>query len=251
MLVTGSDATNNALVETSLRINNVTPAIGGADTPSIDELRNLIKYNFASQNRAVTVRDYLALITKMSSKFGVPFKTNVGERQNKIEISTLSLGPSRKLTTTSTQTLRENMSRYLANYRMINDYVTITNGTIINLAVDVVCYVNKDYNKSLVITEIITKVREYFDVSSQTMGQNIYLSDLSKELNLIEGVLNIIEMKIYNRVGGQYALGQVTQPYSNDETYEIDTSGSLTIFGNFNTMFEIKYPNTDIQVIVN
>ena len=251
MLVTGTDATNNALVETSLRINNVTPAIGGTDAPSVEELRNLIKYNFASQNRAVTVRDYLALIKKMSSKFGVPFKTNVGERQNKIEISTLSLGPNRKLTTTSTQTLRENMSRYLANYRMINDYVTITNGVIINLAVEVMCYINKDYNKSLVITEIITKVREYFDVTSQTMGQNIYLSDLSKELNLIDGVLNIIEMKIYNRVGGQYGLGQVTQPYVDDETYEIDTSGNLTLFGNFNTMFEIKYPNTDIQVIVN
>ena len=251
MLVTGTDAANNALVETSLRLNNVTPAIGGGDAPSVEELRNLIKYNFASQNRAVTVRDYVALISKMSSKFGVPFKTNVGERQNKIEIATLSLGPNRKLSTTSTSTLRENISRYLANYRMINDYITITNGTIINLGVEIYCYINKDYNKSLVITEIINAITEYFDVNIQSMGQNIYLSDLSKELNLIDGVLNIIEMKIFNKVGGQYALGQVIQPYANNETYEIDTTGSLTLFGNFNTMFEIKYPSSDIRVIVN
>jgi hypothetical protein len=251
MLVTGTNAANNAMVETSLRLNNVTPAIGGGDAPTVEELRNLIKYNFASQNRAVTVRDYVALISKMSSKFGVPFKTNVGERQNKIEIATLSLGPNRKLSTTSTSTLRENISRYLANYRMINDYISIVNGTIINLGVEVYCYINKDYNKSLVITEIINAISDYFDVNGQTMGQNIYLSDLSKELNLIDGVLNIIEMKIFNKIGGQYALGQVIQSYANNETNEIDTKGNLTLFGNFNTMFEIKYPTSDIRVIVN
>jgi hypothetical protein len=251
MVVKGTNAANNATVETSLRLNNVTPAIGGGDAPTVEELRNLIKYNFASQNRAVTVRDYVALISKMSSKFGVPFKTNVGERQNKIEIATLSLGPNRKLSTTSTSTLRENISRYLANYRMINDYITIVNGTIINLGVEVFCYINKDYNKSLVITEIINAVTKYFDVNTQSMGQNIYLSDLSKELNLIDGVLNIIEMKVFNKIGGQYSLGQVIQSYSNEETNEIDTAGNLTLFGNFNTMFEIKYPSSDIRVIVN
>lgn len=134
---------------------------------------------------------------------------------------------------------------------MINDYITIVNGTIINLGVEVFCYINKDYNKSLVITEIINAVTKYFDVNTQSMGQNIYLSDLSKELNLIDGVLNIIEMKVFNKIGGQYSLGQVIQSYSNEETNEIDTAGNLTLFGNFNTMFEIKYPSSDIRVIVN
>ena len=58
-------------------------------------------------------------------------------------------------------------------------------------------------------------------------------------------------MKVFNKIGGQYSLGQVIQSYSNEETNEIDTAGNLTLFGNFNTMFEIKYPTSDIRVIVN
>jgi hypothetical protein len=247
MITQGSSAANNEVVELSLKCNNPTPAIGGADTPSIDELRHLIKYNFSSQNRAVTVRDYYSLITKMSSKFGVPYKSAIAETQNKIEVSTLSLDSNRKLTATSTDTLNDNMSRYLANYRMINDYITVTSGKIINISMEVYCYIDKNFNKSLVISQMINTVSTYLSVTTQTMGQNIYLSDLTRELNNIDGVLNIVEFKVYNKIGGKYSLN-VTPQELDPTTNEISIKESLTLFGNFNTMYEIKYPTTDIQV---
>ena len=176
----GANTNTVELVNSTLVANNPVAAIGGADTPTIEELRYLIKYNFASQNRAVTVRDYLALLSKMGSKFGVPFRVGVAETQNKIEISTLGLSPSRKLSSESTLTLKENMSRYLANYRMINDYITITSGQIINVGFEIYAYLDNNYNKSLVSGEIITSVRDYMNINNQEMGQNIYLADLSK-----------------------------------------------------------------------
>tara|TARA_R100000908_G_scaffold4504_1_gene2010 strand:+ start:565 stop:2373 length:1809 start_codon:yes stop_codon:yes gene_type:complete len=247
MITQGSSAANNEVVELSLKCTNPTPAIGGADTPSIDELRHLIKYNFASQNRAVTVRDYYTLITKMSSKFGVPYKSAIAETQNKIEVSTLSLDSNRKLTAISTDTLNDNMSRYLANYRMINDYITVTSGKIINISMEVYCYIDKNFNKSLVISQMINTVSTYLSVTTQTMGQNIYLSDLTRELNNIDGVLNIVEFKVYNKIGGKYSLN-ITPQELDPTTNEISIKESLTLFGNFNTMYEIKYPTTDIQV---
>jgi len=247
LITQGSSAANNEIVELSLKCNNPTPAIGGADTPSVEELRHLIKYNFSGQNRAVTVRDYYTLITKMSSKFGVPYKSAIGESQNKIEISTLSLDSSRKLTAVSTDTLNDNMSRYLANYRMINDYITITSGKIINISMEIYCYIDKNFNKSLVISQMINTVSGYLSVTKQTMGQNIYLSDLTRELNNIDGVLNIVEFKVYNKIGGKYSLNIAPQELD-PTTNEISIKESLTLFGNFNTMYEIKYPTTDIQV---
>jgi len=249
ILTTGAIQSNNDMVNSSLRVNNPIPAIGGADAPNLEELRNLIKYNFASQNRAVTIRDYLALMSKMNSKFGAAFRSGISENQNKIEVSTLGLGSDGKLTNVATVTMRDNMSRYLANYRMINDYVTITGGKIINIGIDVYVFIDSDYNKSVVSAEMITKVTEYFQVSKQEMGQNVYLADLSKELNNIDGVLNITEIKVFNKVGGDYSLDQVTQPYVNSATKEIDTSGNLTLYGNFNTMFEIKFAQINIRVI--
>jgi hypothetical protein len=79
------------------------------------------------------------------------------------------------------------------------------------------------------------------------MGQNIYLSDLTRELNNIDGVLNIVEFKVYNKIGGKYSLN-VTPQELDPTTNEISIKESLTLFGNFNTMYEIKYPTTDIQV---
>ena len=247
LITQGSSAQSNEIVELSLKCNNPTPAIGGADSPSVEELRHLIKYNFSSQNRAVTVRDYYTLITKMSSKFGVPYKSAIGESQNKIEISTLSLDSSRKLTAVSTDTLNDNMSRYLANYRMINDYITITSGKIINISMAIYCYIDKNFNKSLVISQMINTVSGYLSVTNQTMGQNIYLSDRTRELNNIDGVLNIVEFKVYNKIGGKYSLNIAPQELE-PTTNEISIKESLTLFGNFNTMYEIKYPTTDIQV---
>ena len=81
------------------------------------------------------------------------------------------------------------------------------------------------------------------------MGQNIYLADLSRTINSIDGVLNVTEMKVFNRVGGEYSIDEVPQPYIVQETREINTQNNLTLFGDFNTMFEIKYPENDIKVI--
>ena len=59
--VNGPSNTNNQTVINSLTVNNVTAAIGGANQPSIEEVRNMVTFNYASQNRAVTINDYNAL----------------------------------------------------------------------------------------------------------------------------------------------------------------------------------------------
>ena len=63
----GANTNTIELVNSTLVANNPVAALGGADSPTIEELRYLIKYNFASQNRAVTIRDYLSLLSKMGS----------------------------------------------------------------------------------------------------------------------------------------------------------------------------------------
>jgi hypothetical protein len=81
MNVNGPDATLNSAVKTSLKVNTF-PALGGKDTPSVEEIRNLVRYNFSSQNRAVTIKDYHTRIAQMPGNFGVPLD-GVFEQQNK------------------------------------------------------------------------------------------------------------------------------------------------------------------------
>jgi hypothetical protein len=79
----------------------------------------------------------------MPGNFGVPFRCGVFEQQNKVKVYVLSLDSSSKLTNSSTSILRDNISTYLSEYRMLNDYVEVTNGKIINLSFQVDLMIDK------------------------------------------------------------------------------------------------------------
>ena len=251
MFVNGSDNSVNNLVKRSLTVNNPVPALGGRDEPSVDEIRNLVRYNFASQNRAVTIKDYQARISLMPGEFGVPFRSGVFEEQNKILVYILGLDGSGKLTNTSTSTLKNNISDYLADYRMINDYVVIGDGQIVNLGFEFDLLVEKEYPTSQIISNVITTVTDFMDIHKRHMGENIYLGPLIESVNNVGGVTNVMDIRIFNKVGnGKYSLNEIEQPYLDEDTKQIDLLGEYTLFGNPINMFEVKYPEKDITVRV-
>ena len=84
----------------------------------------------------------------MPGQFGVPFRCGVFEEQNKVKIYILGLDANSSLSNTSTSTLMNNITTYLADYRMLNDYVQIANGKIINLAFEIDLYVDKKTSQS-------------------------------------------------------------------------------------------------------
>lgn len=251
MIVNGPDNTKNNIVRQSLNINNPIPATGGADQPGTEELRNLIKYNFSSQNRCVTVKDYKSRIDLMPGNFGSPFRNNVWEEQNKVVVGVMTLDEDGKLSNTSNTVLNQNISEYLSDFRMLNDYVVVRPGRVFNLGFDVDLFVDKSVTRSEIISNVISVITNYFDILNQQMGQNIYLAQLTEQINNVAGVLNVVNLKVYNKVGeGLYSLNEVSQPYLNSTTREINLMNMFTLFAEPDSMFEIKYPERDIRVSV-
>jgi len=241
---------NNAVIG-SMRVNNPLPALGGKDPITVEELRNLIRYNFASQNRAVTLNDYRAIIGKMPGQYGIPFRYNIMEEQNKIKIYILSLNQDGTISEVSDSTLRENIATYLSDYRMINDYVEVTTGKVYNLGFEVDLFIDKKFSQSQIMTQAITAIKDYFNINNWEMGDNIYLSQLMEKLNNINGVLNVIELRVFNNVGkGIYSSFPVSQPYLNEDTRQIDLLNDNILYGDPYGIFEIKYPDTDIRIRV-
>jgi hypothetical protein len=253
--INGPNSTINQTVRNSLKVNNPIPAVGGAETPSLEELRFLTKYNFASQNRSVTIKDYVAQLLKMPGKYGLAFRWSVEEQSNKVMINLLGLDANGNLTNISSSTLKENIATWLADYRMINDYVEINDGSIINLGFNIDIFVDKSFNVSEVVNNSIQKVIQYFDVKNWSMGQDVYLSALIENVNNVPGVLNVINIEALNFVSGDYSLNQSSQEVISEDlttspiTRVLNTS-DFTIFGESNAMFEIKFPNKDIRVRV-
>ena len=246
IMVNGADQTKNNAVKTSLKVNNPLPALGGRDVPSVEEIRNLVRYNFSSQNRAVTIKDYLTRVALMDGKFGAPFRTGVFEEQNKIKVYVMGLDGDGKLNNSSTSTLKENIATYLSDYRMLNDYVEVTNARIVNLGFQIDLFIDKKYSQSQIIAQVISNVNSYMDINNFDMGENIYLSNLIETINNVAGVLNVIDLRVYGLVGGNYSINEISQPYIDSVTKQIDVTDNYTLFGDPTTMFEIKYPNTDI-----
>jgi hypothetical protein len=250
MVIDGPNVNTNDAVRRSLRVNNPIPAFGGAGSPSIEMIRQMTKYNFASQNRAVTIKDYLSRVQLMPGKYGVPFRVGVGEDQNKVEIFVLGLDSGGKLSNASTNALKENMASYLADYRMLNDYVLISDGRIINLSFEVDLFIDKSYNQAEIVNNVIQNINTYFDVNKWDMGGSIYLGQLTESVNNVGGVINVTDIRIFNEVGGNYSLNEISQSYLNQETRQIDLSEDYALFGEQKTMFEIKNPSKDIRIRV-
>ena len=251
IIVNGNDAQINNAVKKSISVTNPLPAIGGKDTPSVEEIRNLVKYNFSSQNRAVTLSDYKALIGKMPGKFGVPFRYNVVEEQNKIKIYTITLDGNSKISSSSTSTLQENIAMYLSDYRMLNDYIEVNSGKVYNIGFEADLFIDKGYQQAQVMAQVITLITEYFDINKWGMGENIYMGQLLEKISGVKGVMNVIDLRVFNKVGqGRYSSNEIPQPYTDDVTRQIDLLGDFVLYGDPVGMFEIKYPDKDIKVRV-
>jgi hypothetical protein len=247
--VNGPSETVNTQVVNSLRVNNVTAAIGGAGYPTTEEVRNYVSYNFASQNRAVTINDYQALVRKMPSEFGAPSKVAIIENDNKIEIQILSLDTTGNLTQVVSNTLKQNIANYLSNYRMLNDYISVQVANVIDLSIEVEVVLDSSQNQGVVISNIIDSVSTRFNPLERELGQNVYNADIMRAIQDENGVINVGSIKYFNKVGGQYSSSQTSQAYLNNDTREIGLIDG-TIFAQPNQIYQVRFPQKDIVVKV-
>jgi len=247
--LTGPSDIVNTNVQNSLSITNVTAAIGGSNPPTTEEVRNMVSFNFAAQKRAVTVNDYKSLIDTMPGKFGAPAKVSITENNNKIKIQILSYDTSGKLTQVVSNNLKSNLATYLSKYRMINDYISIDVAKVVDLEFEIFVVMESDRNQGQVITEIINSVANYMEPSNRELGQNVNVSDVRRLIQNVAGVSTLSDLKIYNKVGGQYSSSETSQKYVNKVTREIGLIDD-TIFAEPDQVYQVRFNNKDIKVRV-
>jgi hypothetical protein len=248
MQLNGPEAQINSIVQGSLTVTNVTPAIGGGEAPSIEELRNYISYNFSAQNRAVTLQDYKAILLGMPAKFGVPAKVSVSQIQNKINVGVLSTDTNGSLTNIVSSTVLENVANYLSRYRMINDYVVVKPADVIDLSFEI-SILSEAGSQINAIANIAAILRDEFSKDKMQLGQSYLVGDVIKKLSQIDGVLNINYIKVFNKVGGDYSSSKLDDSlYINVNTGEIDITGGV-IRVNADQILQLRTPEKDIVVI--
>lgn len=159
--------------------------------------------------------------------------------------------------------LKTNIREFLSTKRLIGDWIDIVDARIVNIQVEFTVLVDKK-NKQQVLLECLNRLRDYFNVNNWQINQPIFVSNVSTILQEINGVINVVDLKFYNIFGTTTSnidpiSGRVYAPietgrYRNNSSTPASLSNNKFLMNQVNgvilpysdTMFEVKYPESDI-----
>jgi hypothetical protein len=228
-----------------LAANNESAASGGEDGDTIDELRQNTISNFNSQMRNVTADDYLVRALSMPGKYGIVSKAFTQKPKPEVsnttlEIFVLSYDINKKLTLASTA-LKSNLKRYLNQYRMIGDSLSIKDAFVLNIGCDFEIITLPNYNNNEVLINCISTLQNYFDITKWQINQPIILRELYNLLDNVNGIQTVKNITITNKTGTNLGYSQYA--------YDIPsaTSNGIIYPSLDPSIFEVKYLNEDIK----
>ena len=229
----------------SIECTNEEPISSINDDITIEELKQRAKSHYSSQNRAVTKQDYESLVYNMPTKFGGIKRANVindpSATNRRMALYVVSEDTEGKLATSNSIT-KINLKNWLSNYKMLNDVIDIFDATIINFSVEFMGVSDPKYNADAVLFNCNEELKKYF-TETFYIGEPLYLSKIYQRLNRVEGVVDIKDVKILNKTGGQYSSVSIDidEMMSRDGTY-------LKVPKN--AILELKYPGLDIKGVI-
>ena len=213
------DSTLKSTVQDSLAFNNPSPAIGGGDGDTNQDLRENILSQYSSQLRTVTKEDYII---------------------RSLSLHILSKDSQGNLTTAN-PAIKQNLKTYLAEYRLITDGINIRDAFIINIGVNFEIILLPNYNGTVVLNSIITQLTDYFNTDNYQINQPILLNNVKNLIDRIDGVQTVKKLELVNKTGAENG-------YS---AYAYDMKGATIndiLYPSLDpSIFELKSPNTDIQ----
>ena len=269
----------------SVAFTNPEPAKGGSAGQTVREVRESALAHFQAQQRNVTKEDYIGRAYALPAKFGSVAKVHfvqddqlnkssvtenlertitetdigstvlslqTGRIPNPLAINMYTLGyDSGKKLTTLSDTVKQNLKTYLSQFRMVTDAVNIKDAYIINIGINFGILTKGGFNKQDVLLRCVTVVKDFFEIDRWQLGQPVVLSDIAYELSLVDGVATVVPPSEDNPNNLPVV---VTNKYSVGDGYSgnfYDITSALregVLYPSLDpSIFEIKYPNSDIK----
>ena len=110
---------------------------------------------------------------------------------------------------------------YLSDYRMINDYIDIESGEVIDLSLQIDLHIDKNATPTDIVRSVISGTTDFFAIEKIKMGDPLFVGDLKREIGNVAGVVNVIDVRLFNLIGGKYSSAEVAQSYVDENTKEI------------------------------
>tara|TARA_Y100000592_G_C5462782_1_gene314888 strand:+ start:185 stop:2035 length:1851 start_codon:yes stop_codon:yes gene_type:complete len=230
-------------VRQSASVTNPRQATGGMNAPEIDFLRSLIQSSRNSQARTVTREDLLSRIYSLPAEFGRVFRVGLADNPTNplaLLMYVTSLDRNGNLAP-APDTLKENLSTYLNEFRLISDAIDVLDCSIINYGISYEVMLDKTANKQLTLQNINRRISDSLRIKFFQIDQPLIIDDI---LNLIintEGVISLVDLQVYPLTGEKD-----TRAYS---VFSFPFESSLKngiLRGPLGSIFELKFPENDI-----
>ena len=232
----------------SLDVNNENQIIGSPTPIDMQELKRRIKDNFASQNRAVTARDYMSLVYNMDREFGVIKRCKVVQDHDSfkrnLNIYIVSEDSEGLLIKSGEKdgALKQNLRTWINQYKMVNDTIDILDAKIVNIGIEFTVMASPNMNKYEILELCSFNLRSAYR-NVLDIGEPMFITDVYRILNNTSGVVDTINVNFVNKAGGTYS----------DHSIDIDksmTADGLALTIPEDHILEIKYPDLDIKGVI-
>jgi hypothetical protein len=264
------DSNLQTITLNSTAVTNPNPASGGGGAETIENVRVNAAAYFQAQSRAVTKDDYITRVYALPPKYGNIAKVYMiqdeqvaatGQNEsdptfqpNPLALNMYMLGYSNnKKLVALNQAVKENIKIYLSQYRMMTDAVQLKDAWVCNIGVDFAIYTKRGFNKNEVLLGCIDRLKLYFNTEKWQINQPIILADIVSEILGVEGVATVVKpfensielISLTNKWGTVNGLDYSQNIY--------DISPNASIFNSVvyppvdPTIFEVKYPDSDIR----
>lgn len=243
------DSTLQSQILNSIAINNPEAASGGGEGDTVEDLRLKSLSSFSSQLRAVNLEDYSIRTLSLPQKYGsigkILVTSDIESNQNKsnlipsINLHLLGFNNSKQLVQAS-PALKQNLKTYLSQYRLLTDSINIKDAFIINIGIQFEIIVLPNFNSQQVLLNCINTLKDYFNIDKWQINQPIIINEIYTLLDRVEGVQTVSNIDIINKYGEDLGYSK----------YGYDIKGATKnriIYPSLDpSIFEIKYPNSDI-----
>lgn len=232
-------------IEASLEVSNEDAIVGSNQELTKEEIKTRAKSYYAMQNRAVTEQDYESLVYSMPPQFGAIKRCSIindpSSSSRRLSMFVVSSDENDQLVETN-GIIKNNIKNWISIYRSINDVVDILDAKIVNFAIEFSLVTSPTYNANDVITAVIFELQDHFS-DQLYIGEPIYLSEIYRVINKVQGVVDTKNVKVALRSGGIYSSNfiDLEEIRSRDGTYYKTPK---------NVIFELKFPNLDIKGVI-
>jgi len=248
----------------SLTVTNPSQATGGQSEESIEEIRNNTLAFFQAQSRSVTKEDYVIRAYTLPPKYGSIAKAYVVQNDlldigNNTEANPLALNmyvlgytATNKLTLCN-NLVKQNLSRYLGETRVLTDAINIKDAYIINIGVKYSILVNRNFNKSEVLLRATKAIQDHFRIEKWQINQPIVTTDIANLISDVDGVAGVVPPKTDNPfnlpiiIENKWNTAKGYNEVLYDFTDPTVVKNGVIYPAKDPSIFEIRFPNVDIE----